>query len=289
MAARSIATTARELILQEELAKRAAAVPEEQRREARAHLELARARHLAGESLAARGEHSEAARAFNEAIAATLGAAALIESDDVRAAEKAAREVAAEADAVSHSTFLADAARAHQKLYEAVAPYTLDTRSLRRAQIRRAAAIFLYAIIGVMLAVLIVRRGSTLTAEASGSFNATYFASKAVDNDPNSEWLLPDRATGWIDVEISPPRAVRIVRLLNARNVPYNDRATGEFRVESSLKGAPLAGVDGAFPGFSAAPMWRDVTLDGQTVDHIKVFVRSFHEAGGGFAEITIE
>jgi hypothetical protein len=289
MDARSLSLTARELILQEKLAARAAALPDDRRRVAAAHLETARARHLAGESLVKHGEHTEAARAFADAIAESLLAADAVATEDVRGPADAARVVLAEVDKVARVTFLADASRAHQALYEAVAPYTLDTRSLRRAQLRRAAAIVAYAVFGVYLVLSIVRRPATLSAEASGSYSATFFPSKAIDGDPASEWLLPDRTTGWIDIELSPPRPVKTVRLLNARNIPYNDRATGQYRVESFFKGTSVFGVDDAFAGFNPAPTAREVTLDGQTVDHIKVFVKSWHEGGAGFAEITIE
>ena len=289
MDARTLTHRARELILQEELAARAAALPDDRRRAAAVHLEVARAKHRAGDSLAAHGEHAEAARAYADALSASLEAAVVVDSPDVEKPADAARAVLAEADKVARKTFLGDARDAHQALYEAVAPYTLDTRSLRRAQLRRAIAIFAYAIGAVLLVTFVMRRKSTISAEASGSYSPTFFPSKAVDGDPASEWLLPDRTAGWIDLELSPPRPVRVVRMINARNVPYNDRATGQFRVESFFKGTSLFGVDGAFSGFDPNPITREVTLDGQTVDHIKIFIKSWHEGGAGFAEITIE
>lgn len=289
MAAPTLTAKMRELLLQEELAARAATLTDEQRKNARDHLERARARHIAGEALALHDAHAEAARALREAIDASLAAAEIVNTPDLAAPIAGARAAAAELDKVSRQAFITDAKRAHQVLYEAVAPYSLDTRSLRRAQIRRAGAIVGYAIAAVCLVVWFLRRPTTMSAEASGSYNATFFPSRALDGDITSEWLLPDRTSGWIDIEISPPRAVHVVRLMNARNVPYNDRATNQFRVESSFKGAPLFGVDDAFAGFSTQPVWREIRMDGQVVDHIKVIVRSWHESGAGFAEITIE
>lgn len=279
---------ARDFLLLESMSARAAAVPDDKRRTARPHLDHAHARHLAGESLA---EGTEAAQALADAITESLAAVDALDVDDplvVRRA-KEARTALAERDAVALPVFISDACAAHQALYEAIAPYALDVRSLRRAQIRRALSIVLFAIAAVWSVVWYARRPPDLRAEASAVYSPQFFPFRAVDGDTTSEWLLPDRTVGWIEITISPPRMVKKVRLMNARNSPYNDRATGAFRVEAFLSGEALGAADGAFDGFHAEPTWREVELDGRKADKIKVWIKSFTSSGAGFAEITIE
>lgn len=284
----SPAARAREYLLLEGMSARAAALTDDHRRAARPHLERARAKHLVGESL---GEQPEAARAFVEAIEASLAAADALAVNDPHVAARAAeaRDAVAEQANVALGVFVADARAAHQALYEAVAPYTLDLRSLRRAQIRRALAIVLFAIGALWSVVWYLRRPPALHAEASAVYSPQFFPFRAVDGDTTSEWLLPDRTPGWIEITISPPRPVHKVRLMNARNSPYNDRATGVFRVEAFLGEQALGDAEGSFDGFRAEPTWREVALDGRKADRLKIWVKSYTSSGGGFAEITIE
>lgn len=268
---------AREFLLLESMSARAVALPDERRRAARPHVDRARERHLAAD--------------FADAITASLAAVDALEVDDpdVVAAAAKARTALAEKDKVDQAIFVSDARAAHQALYEAVAPYTLDLRTLRRAQIRRVAAILGFAVFGLLFMVWFLRRPSELRAEASAVYGGQFPAFRAVDGDITSEWLLPDRSVGWIEITISPPRPVSKVKLMNARNVPYNDRSTGLFRVEAFFEGNPLGAGDGSFTGFSAAPTWREIELDGRKTDKLKIFVKSFLESGAGFAEITVE
>jgi hypothetical protein len=289
MAARPLSVTARELFLKEELAARVFALPDDKRREARAHLDTARTRHIAGESLAAHGKFSEASRALSDAINESLAALDIVGADDAKPLADRARAVLAEHDKVALASFVADASRAHQLLFEAVAPYGLDTRSMRRAQIRRAAAIVAYAIAALTIVVYFATRKVTLSAEASAFHSASFAPSKAVDGSFNTEWLLPNATAGWIELQVSPARVVKKIRLANARNIPYNDRATGNFRVETFYNNAPLFSAESSFPGMDPNLTWREITTDGQKIDKIKVWVRTWYEAGGGFTEITIE
>lgn len=236
-----------------------------------------------------KGDHAEAARAFEEALNASLAAAELLDEPTPRPHVERARLALGERDHADLTTFLSDAAAAHQALYEEVAPYALDVRTLRRAQIRRAAAIIAITFGMILFAGWYIRGPSELRAEASAVYSAQFLPFRAVDGEITSEWLLPDRTTGWIELTISAPRKVKKVRLMNARNVPYNDRATNAFRVEAFYEGQVLSSGEGSFNGFSPNPNWREIELDGRRADKIKVWVNSFTEAGGGFAEITIE
>jgi hypothetical protein len=82
---------------------------------------------------------------------------------------------------------------------------------------------------------------------------------------------------------------VKRVKLLNARNTPYNDRATHEFKVEAFSKGALLKSADGRFEAFSPEATWRTVEMGAANVDRIRIEVKSWHLSGGGFGEIEVE
>ncbi len=145
-----------------------------------------------------------------------------------------------------------------------------------------------FAIAVLVLVALALRTPPTLRATASASWDSRYDAAKAVDGSERTDWLLPDKVPGWIEVQLIPPRKIARVRLLNARNVGYDDRATREFHLEARLRGALVKSFDGSFSGHRAEPDWRSFELDAK-IDAIRVDVRSWDRNGGGFGEITVE
>ena len=62
----------------------------------------------------------------------------------------------------------------------------------------------------------------------------------------------------------------------------------GDFRVDSYYKTTQLFSAEGSFPAFDPNPVWREVVLDGQTIDRVRIHVKSWHEAGGGFVARTV-
>jgi hypothetical protein len=128
-------------------------------------------------------------------------------------------------------------------------------------------------------------------ARASGTYNDApdFEPSRALDGNVDTSWLLPDRTNGWIEVTINPPRAVQRLRIMNTTNVPYHDRATGEYQVQVFSGSTVLQSADGVFPETSA-PQW--VTHDVgrlEAVDRVRITVNSWQQYGGGIAEIAIE
>jgi hypothetical protein len=79
------------------------------------------------------------------------------------------------------------------------------------------------------------------------------------------------------------------IRLLNTHNTPYNDRATLEYRLIVFAHGVEARSIDGAFE-FSASPAWVTHDLGGiEGVDRVRFEVRTWHQHGGGLAEIQVE
>jgi hypothetical protein len=119
------------------------------------------------------------------------------------------------------------------------------------------------------------------------SYDATtHGPSMAVDGDPNTEWLLPNRTTGAIEIHLHP-RRLHEVRLRNAHNGAYADRATRDFHIECYRDGKLVHKSAGSFPRFEPAPAWTRWPTDVPSVDTLKIVVDSYHKSGGGLAEIS--
>lgn len=190
----------------------------------------------------------------------------------------------------------------HTDLYQAIARARLDVdralayaamspRDLRLTQIARiATAAFLGALlIGGLYLALRTPRGVSATASATFANSPQFGAQNAVDGRPDTEWLLPDHVSGWVEATLSPPRHVSRITLLNAKNAPHFDRATREYRLELYRDGEQVRGFDGSWDEYSRdpRPVSHDVDLDG--IDRVRFVSRSSHNLGGGLAEMTIE
>lgn len=128
-------------------------------------------------------------------------------------------------------------------------------------------------------------------ARASASYNDApdFEPSRVIDGNVDTSWLLPDRTNGWVEVTINPPRAVQRVRIMNTTNVPYHDRATGQYGVQLFSGSNVLQSAEGTFPETST-PSWVTHELGStQPVDRVRVTVNSWMQHGGGIAEIAIE
>ncbi|MEI9951940.1 MAG: hypothetical protein WDO74_23895 [Pseudomonadota bacterium] len=125
-------------------------------------------------------------------------------------------------------------------------------------------------------------------AHASGVISEAHLASNALDGLDGTEWLLPDGKPGWIDIIPPKPRTLHGVRLLNAHNEFYLDRASREVRVTAYSETGPLGSVEGAFEKLTQDRALLDLPLEAQQVVRVRIEVRSFFDRGGGFAEIEL-
>src|SRR5262249_16083871 len=62
---------------------------------------------------------------------------------------------------------------------------------------------------------LLLRPGAPVNASDTWEQNSMFAPNHVTDGQPDTYWLLPDHTTGWVEVQITPPRHVRMVRLLN--------------------------------------------------------------------------
>ena len=173
----------------------------------------------------------------------------------------------------------------------ALADATLVPRELTFRRIGRVATIAVTSLVAVLGGYFALRTPEGVHARASAHFNEMpdFEPSRVLDGNTETSWLLPDRTAGWVEVTINPARPVTRVRLLNTHNTPYNDRATLQYRLTVFAGGSEARAIDGAFE-FSASPTWVTHDLGSiEGVDRVRFEARTWHQHGGGLAEIAIE
>lgn len=159
-------------------------------------------------------------------------------------------------------------------------------RARKLQRLRRGA----FAAVVFVLALLIcVRLWGRPRAQASAFYSESYAATNAIDGLEATEWLLPDGASGWIDVRLPRARTVHRVRLLNSHNVFHADRAARAVRVAAFTEQGPAASAEGAFPKFSEQRSVLDLPIEAHDVTRVRVEVLSHFRSGGGLAEIEVD
>jgi hypothetical protein len=249
-----------------------------------------------GEPAKPSAERATAAKAPSAAWRRTLvarGAAAptldavqsVIDGVHQTAAPRLDEDVKPEDTAAFHRVLAARVALDREVHAAALAPAQIQAQ--RR---NRLAALAVVVVGGLVGAFFLFRTPTGIFATASEHFGgrSEYAPENAIDGRPDTEWLLPDRVSGWLELRVSPPRRVEAVSILNAHNPPMNDRATRDYTLEVWSNGELARTVDGSFP-FSEQPepVRHEVGVD--AVERVRVVVRSSHNYGGGLAEVSLE
>jgi hypothetical protein len=154
----------------------------------------------------------------------------------------------------------------------------------RRRYLWSAAALALLGIASLAFFVF----SNTPTASASGVFASDTPASEAIDGLSKTEWLLPDRETGWLELEFARPRAIDSVQIQNGSNRHYLDRGAKTIKLEAIGHGRVLATARGDFPPITSAapPVTFPLRADGVT--KVRITIESFYGVGGGLAEVRV-
>ena len=273
-----------EFFLLRDLEKTAREVPAEQRAAVVVAHQRARQKRVAAETLWISGSPAEALRLAREGAEILRG---LQRSEPVASESAPLPELDADvtpAHADRYHALLAEIDRLADDQLGAV----LNERGVRTLRITRIAVAASVALASLLLLWALVRTPKTLKAEASAQYDAAHDPSRAVDGSDKTEWLLPDKATGWLEVQVVPARNVKRLKVLNARNPPWNDRATQDFHVDVYFKGQVVKQFDHRFESFNPDPTWRNFDV-GTKVDRVRLTVKSHHASGAGFGEVEVE
>ncbi|MBZ0115745.1 MAG: hypothetical protein K8H88_02030, partial [Sandaracinaceae bacterium] len=189
----------------------------------------------------------------------------------------------------THAELFQQLAAARRHADRVLAPAAMSASQLTWTRISRFAVLGAAALIAILAFYFAVRTPDETTAIASAVYanHADYQPEMAIDGDPESEWLLPDHQTGWLEVRLSPPERVGTLRLRNTHNRQYNDRATKDYTVEIYSGGAVVRTIQGTWPRLVPNdPPWTEHQVGVDNVERIRFVVRSSHNYGGGLAEI---
>ncbi|HJL16594.1 MAG TPA: hypothetical protein RMH99_13105 [Sandaracinaceae bacterium LLY-WYZ-13_1] len=213
--------------------------------------------------------------------------------EDVAEAEEALRrtDLPALDDEVSakHGELFQQLIGARRQVDKVVGPATMTPAQLTWTQLSRIGFALLLLLVAGVGAYFLLRTPEGIEARASGRWSADFPPEHVIDDDPATEWLMPDRSRGWVEVEISPPTHVGQLRLLNSHNRHYNDRATREYSVEIWADGEQVRTIEGSWDQVDPHPEWTEHEVGVDEVERIRFNVRSWHRNGGGLAELDWE
>lgn len=160
-----------------------------------------------------------------------------------------------------------------------------DASERRRARLQRIGSLAAIVLVSTVVA---VRQWTQikLTATASASFGAQYLAPNAVDGYIPTNWLLPDGTLGSLDVRFERRRVTK-VELVNVQNMSHYGAADVTVEVYSGAR--LLRSFDASMRATvgTAAPTVVAVNVN-EPADRVRVTIRSFHDLGGGLAEVRV-
>ena len=285
----------RELLFLREAEARARRASDERRASIATSLAFVRQKREAAETLWRGGCRAEALARAVDAFESAARSSEMASVPDL-AGVASMREVIARTklpaleDSVGadHMTLFVQLVEAVDALERAILPLTLSPADIviRRRWRVGVTAIAALAIVATLF--LFVRPHTTMRTEVSAAYTLASTGDNAIDGKLSTEWLLPDKTLGWIDVYVHPVKSLHAVRLRNCHNRSYNDRGTKAFHVDAMRGGVVVATREGVLdPGDS--PRWVSVEFGGEQVDVIRVTVDSYYQLGGGLAEINID
>jgi len=180
----------------------------------------------------------------------------------------------------------------HQLLADLVSARTWYLRRLRRAEPgprwRRRLALAAAAAVLIAVSFGLWARNAPLL-RASGVYSGDFPASQATDGLSRTEWLLPEKQPGWLELSYRRPRTLRTVLLRNSENSYFHDRATKSFRIRAFSRGRLVASAKGELPPIEANRGWLNVPLVARDVTELRIDVDSFYGLGGGLAEVDVQ
>ena len=180
---------------------------------------------------------------------------------------------------------------AHDELRSLVEPAAMSRTEVVRRRRGRTAWAAGAAVVLVLFAYFATRTPRVLKPAASAAYDEAHNAAQSVDGRTETEWLLPNKQTGWIEFTVLPTRKLKRIKLLNGHNPPYNDRQTKDYHLDViGAGGKVLKTIDGSFGDFNTAPSPVVLALDtAERVERIRFEVKSFHKDGAALSEVEVD
>jgi hypothetical protein len=120
-------------------------------------------------------------------------------------------------------------------------------------------------------------------------FAAEYPASYAVDGQRATEWLLPDRKRGHIDLSLATRRPVHAVTIINSHNRAYMDRAIKKAIVSVFDDNRQVDRAEVTFDKVETRAAPKRVVMKGAEGTRVRILITEHHGLGGGIADVAIE
>ncbi|HZL16417.1 MAG TPA: hypothetical protein VFG23_01600, partial [Polyangia bacterium] len=136
--------------------------------------------------------------------------------------------------------------------------------------------------------IVLVRLHDRFDVVASGIFSPKFEAERAVDGDLTTEWLGPDDRIAWLELRFARPLDVVGVKVVNAHNPPFNDRATRDLDVELYRKDRLLTRAAATFAGIDPSPEARTIWVKADGITRVRFVARGFSGRGAGLAEVEV-
>ena len=145
------------------------------------------------------------------------------------------------------------------------------------------------AVVGAVVGVWLMNRRPEGVHAVASDYTNVFDGPLLLDGDVDTEWQLPDRTLGYVDITIEPPVRMNTLTLRNGHNRWYNDRAVRAYRIEVYSDGDLATTIDGEFERLEPdpEPVTHDVGVD--SVSRLRFNVRSWHRIGAALAEISWE
>jgi hypothetical protein len=145
-------------------------------------------------------------------------------------------------------------------------------------------------VVGALMAGALVywqqSREVKLTPRASSFFGTAYVPANATDGYVASNWLLPDGTAGWLDVTFDR-RKVTTIELVNVQGMSHY--GTLETSIELYSGARRVRAFDLSLRASLGTPNpTRAALLAREPIDRIRINVRTYHDLGGGLAEVRV-
>ncbi len=229
-------------------------------------------------------DQDDAASRREQALAALKRAGYRGDIGRLRAAVAAAAIEAQPADPAKLEWIWAEAERLSAFTIRRLTP----PAARKRARIRAAVLAGIVVVAAVLVMMRLWGRPGGARVSASAEYSPGYPASFAADGIEGTEWLLPDRQPGWLQLKFGSPRRVQRVLLLNAHNRYFMDRGSERVRVTAYSEGGSTATAEGRFDHLTSDRSPLDLAINAERVVRVRVEILSYFKEGGGLADVEV-